>query len=121
METYIKFGGLTNDFHARKGIFSRKTPSTSSIEAMHEACFNLPDGYHQDDIYPHLKMYTDSIDTFWPSGINERILTSKIMNARNGPPDWVSGPEGITYTCEDVTISVRTRLPIPEGCLNSDM
>ena len=89
---------------------------------MHEACFNLPDGYHQDEIYPSLKVYTNPIGEFWPSGMDERIMTSSIMRARDqGPPDWKSGPEGITYTCEDVTISVRTRLPIPEGCLNSDM
>jgi hypothetical protein len=56
----------------------------------------------------------------------DKILPSKEPAQDPGPPDWVSGPEGITYTCEDVTITVRTRLlvsrlPIPEGCLNGDM
>ena len=33
-------------------------------------------------------------------------------------PDWVAGLEGNTVNCEDVTIRLRTSLPILEGCLN---
>ena len=33
----------------------------------------------------------------------------------------LSAPEGISYTCKDVTKTMHTRLPIPEGCLNGDM
>ena len=105
METYIKFGGLTNDFHARKGIFSRKTPSTSSIEAMHETCFNHPDDYHQEELLPLPKVYTDPIGEFWSGSMDEQIMRSSIMQARaQGPPDWESGPEGINLHmrgCDD--------------------
>jgi RNA recognition motif-containing protein len=34
-------------------------------------------------------------------------------------PDWVTGPEGETVTCEDVTIKSSTSLPILEGCLTA--
>ena len=89
---------------------------------MHEAFFDLPDGYYQEELPSLPKVYTDPIGEIWPSGAQEQIDRSAVMQARaQGPPDWVSGPEGITYTCEDVTITVRTRLPIQEGCLNGDM
>ncbi len=34
-------------------------------------------------------------------------------------PDWVTGPEGETVTCEDVTIRSSNSLPILEGCLTA--
>ncbi len=34
-------------------------------------------------------------------------------------PDWVTGLEGETATCEDVTIKLSTSLPILEGCLTA--
>ncbi len=33
-------------------------------------------------------------------------------------PDWVTGLEGETVICEDVTIRLSTSLPILEDCLN---
>ncbi len=34
-------------------------------------------------------------------------------------PDWVTGPEGETVPCEDLTIKSSTSLPILEGCLTA--
>ena len=34
-------------------------------------------------------------------------------------PDWVTGLEGETVTCEDVTIKLSTSLPFLEGCLTA--
>jgi hypothetical protein len=111
MEAYIKLGSMVYNYNRGIGIFNRPWPSREIIEAMHEAFFGLPDDYHQEAPIHVPKVYMDPIDQILPS-----------EDARDaGPPDWVSGPEGITYTCEDVTITVRTRLPIPEGCLNGDM
>jgi hypothetical protein len=78
------------------------------IEARQEAYFSLPDGYHQKEIIPLPKVYMDPIDKNLP--IEEPAQAE-------GPPEWVSGPEGIAYTCEDVSVTrtVRTILPIPEG------
>ena len=92
---------------------------------MHEAFHDLPRGYHryhEMDPLPHPDHYVDQIGEFWPKGFEEIIHRQRVMAPRaQGPPDWVSAPEGISYACEDVTITMRTRLPIPEGCLNSDM
>ncbi len=33
-------------------------------------------------------------------------------------PDWVTGLEGGTVICKDVTIRLSTSIPILEGCLN---
>jgi hypothetical protein len=111
MEAYIKLGSMVYNYNHGNDIFNRSWPSRAIIEGMHEAFFGLPDGDHQEETIQVPKVYMDPIDYILPSG-----------EARDhGPPDWVSGPEGITYTCEDVTITVRTRLPIPEGCLNGDM
>jgi hypothetical protein len=74
------------------------------------------------DPLPHPGEYLDQLGEFWPPGMAAIIHNQRVMAPRaQGPPDWVSAPEGISYTCEDVTITMRTRLPIPEGCLNSDM
>jgi hypothetical protein len=125
MDTYIKLGQLDREFNSETGMFYRKWPAHHEVEAMHEAFYNLPYGYHryhEIDPLPHPDKYRDQIGEFWPPGLDEIMLKQRIMAPRaQGPPDWVSAPEGISYTCEDVTITMRTRLPIPEGCLNSDM
>jgi hypothetical protein len=48
METYIKYRTVIDNFNTCSGSFLRKISSQGSIEAMHEACFNFPDVYHQD-------------------------------------------------------------------------
>ena len=125
MDAYIKFGTLLREYDREIGVFNRKWPKDHEVEAMHETFSGFPVGYHdyhKEDPIPHPKMYMDQIGEFVPSGGKERFACSTTKAARaQGPPDWVSGPEGITYTCEDVTITMSTRLPIPEGCLNSDM
>ncbi len=34
---------------------------------------NLPDGYHQGELFSLPKEYTDPIGEFWPSGMDEKI------------------------------------------------
>jgi hypothetical protein len=96
MEAYIKLGSMVYNYNHGIDIFNRPWPSRAIIEGMHEAFFGLPDGNHQEEIVIHVpKVYMDPIDHILPSG-----------EARDhGPPDWVSGPEGIriTDTREDVT------------------
>ena len=77
---------------------------------------SLPDGYHTDNRY-HINYAAsdDDIKEDWPGNMERQIHRSEM------PPDWVAGQEGDTITCENVTVKVHTRLPIPEGCLNSDM
>ena len=104
VETYIKFT-LIYDFIHSCGIYLRKWLSQTSIEAMHEACFNHPDGCHQEELLPLPEVYTDPIGEFWSGSMDEQIMRSSIMQARaQGPPDWESGPEGINLHmrgCDD--------------------
>jgi hypothetical protein len=41
-----------------------------------------------------------------------------ISDTKEQFPDWVTGLEGKTVTCEDVTIKLSTSFPILEGCLS---
>ena len=120
METYIKFGQLIRDFHAGSGLFKQKTyPPIESIIAMHETYFSLPAGYDEIKILKLSKEYGHPAKEL--NLMEGSIGPSRAIKVQPGPPDWVSGQGGMTYTCEDVTISVRTRLPTLEGCLNDDM
>ena len=57
-------------------------------------------------------------DIFWDDRCKFTIHISSAA-AQRKPPDWVSGPEGISVNREDVTYNMSTRLPIPEGCLTA--
>ena len=125
MEMYINLGQIDREFDTETGAFYRKWPANHEVEAMHEAFYHLPFGYHryhEQDPLPQPEEYTDPIGGIWPLGWDQILHDQRVAAPRaQGPPDWVSAPEGISYTCEDVTITMRTRLPIPEGCLNGDM
>ena len=125
MEMYINLGQIDREYHTETGTFYRKWPANHEVEALHEAFYNLPFGYHryhEQDPLPHPAEYLDQIGEFCPYGWEQILHDQRVAAPRaQGPPDWVSAPEGISYTCEDVTITMRTRLPIPEGCLNGDM
>ncbi len=91
--------------------------------AMHKIVFPLQAGYNYTKKNQHPKAYWHPIDNL-PNRMEGPIEPLVTINVQQGPPDWVSGPGGMTYTvytCKDVTISVRTRLPTLQGCLNSDM
>ncbi len=48
--------------------------------------------------------YMDQIGEFWPKRFQEIIHRQRVRApGAQGPPDWVAAPEGISYTCEDVT------------------
>ena len=115
IEAYIEIGQLVYEYRHKKGIFHHKRWSDAEIRAQHENYFDLPDGYHTDNRYHINYAAYDDIEEDWPGNMERQIHRSEM------PPDWVAGPEGDTITCENVTVKVRTRLPIPEGCLNSDM
>ena len=115
IEAYIEIGQLVYEYKHKKGIFHHKRWSDAEIRAQHENYFDLPDGYHTDNRYHINYAAYDDIEEDWPGNMERQIHRSEM------PPDWVAGPEGDTITCENVTVKVRTRLPIPEGCLNSDM
>ncbi len=95
------------------------------IVAGYEAYYGLPVGYydyHEQDPLPKPYRYLEPIGSFFPPELdevyaNEQEHADEVM----GPPDWVLAQEGIRYSCKDVTIAMRARLPIPEGCLNGDM
>jgi hypothetical protein len=86
---------------------------------MHETYFSWPAGYDEIKILKLSKEYGNPAKEL--NLMEGSIGPSSAIKIQPGPPDWVSGQGGMTYTCEDVTISVRTRLPTLEGCLNDDM
>jgi hypothetical protein len=121
-DSQMKVGTLINTYNHDLDVFHRKWPSSATIEAMHEAFFGLLNGYHQNEKTSTSQGVHGSYWRYVAELFGEKIERSVTMQAQaQGPPDWVSGPKGITYTCEDVKITVCTRLRIPEGCLNGGM
>ena len=120
MDTYIRFRQLLNDYNAGTGSVKHEAYLTiKSMIAMHEIVFQLQAGYDSAKILKLSKEYGHPAKEL--NLMEGSIEPSSAIKVQRGPPDWVSGQGGMTYTCEDVTISVRTRLPTLEGCLNSDM
>ena len=125
METYINLGQIKREHGTETGRFYCRWPAHHEIEALHEEFYNLLFGYHsyhEIDPLPHPGKYLDQIGEFWPQGLEVIIHNQRVKAPRaQGPPDWVSAPERISNTREDVTITMSTRLPIPEACLNGDV
>lgn len=81
MDAYIKFGILLREYNSKIGVFNRKWPEDHEVEAMHEAFYRFPVGYHdchKEDPLPNPKMYGE----FVPSGMEERFARSATMAAR---------------------------------------
>jgi hypothetical protein len=113
---------MMSTYYRSAGVFHRKKLTLKEMCNLHEAVYDLPDGYYTEPKYhPIYKAYDDPIGEDWPGSMDEQIRRSEIMLARaQGPPDWIVGPEGNTITCEEVTVKV-TSLPILEGYLTGDM
>ena len=119
--TFIELGDLMSYYYRRAGNFRRKELSEKAIINMHEAMFDLPEGYYKEPKHHPLESSGVYNDEAWPSGKEEPIRRSAIMQARaQGPPDWVAGQEGDTITCKEVTVRMDTSLPILEGCLTGN-
>ena len=70
----IKLGQIDREFNSETGMFYRKWPAHHEVEAMHEAFYNLPYGYHryhEIDPLPHPDKYRDQNGAFWPLGFAE--------------------------------------------------
>ncbi len=79
--------------------------------------FQLPAGYHDTKILKLSKEYRHPAKEL--TVMEGSIKPSSTIKVQRGPPDWVTGQWGMmTYTCQDATFSVHTRLPTLEGCLN---
>ena len=85
---FIELGVLMSSSYLRLDIFRRKVLSEKAIVNMHEAMFDLPEGYYKEPKYHPLESYGEPIDEAWPSGMEEQIRRSAIMQAR------VQGPCG---------------------------
>jgi hypothetical protein len=121
MDTNIIFGQLLNDYNAGTGLVVHKAYlEIKFIIAIHEKYFQLQAEYKHTRIFQIPKKYGHPIDNS-PNGMEGPIEPLVTISVQQGPPDWVPGQRVMTYTCEDVTITVRTRLPTLDGCLNSDM
>jgi hypothetical protein len=87
---------------------------------MHETFFRLPAGHVEKTIFQLVKEYGHPIDNL-PNRMELQFEPLATISVQQGPPDWVPGQEGMTYTCEDVTIMVCTRLPTLEGSLDCNL
>jgi hypothetical protein len=140
METYIELGALVHEHSSFKGIFARSKLTLDAIRSMHADYYDLPgESFRQTRVHSSpnssnqkiMALEKVKLDTFVPS----QQTISPIMNSegkgihcidQKAPfmsdtkekfPDWATGLEGETVTCEDVTIKLSTSLPILEGCL----
>ncbi len=104
--THADFYDLSDD--TRYNAFAN---SSNKIKILEEEVTN-------DDCEQSLQTISPILSS---EGTDTQCINQKahLMSEQNQlSPDWVSGLEGETVICEDVTIRVGTSLPILEGCLN---
>jgi hypothetical protein len=138
METYIKLGALVYKHRSCKGIFAQRMLAPNAIQSMRADLFDLPDDTRIDS-FPNasnqkIKLLVgevtnndceQSLQTISPilnsEGTDAQCINQKapLMSGQNKlSPDWVTGLEGETVICGDVTVRLNTSLPILEGSLN---